>query len=891
MLTTAKSTSTSPATMPTTRSASKRSRRSQPKRWYHIAVTYTGSRMAEGVTCSDRWQAGASEGSARHAVSAVRQCGQSFREPFRIGAGWGAGASIPRADRRCPHLQPRAEADGDRRDVASAESVNADRAKPDRRAPKPRTRRCAGTSSRMPQRRQIREAWKRLTALGSGARSPGAHLPDRDGDGGKSEAERHLPADPRRLRQARRDESSRAFLRSCLRCPPARRTIASASRKWLVDPANPLTARVTVNRFWQMYFGAGIVKTIEDFGVQGEWPSHPELLDWLATEFIRTGWDVKAMQKLIVTSATYRQSSKVTPELLQRDPENRLLARGPRFRLPAEMIRDQALYAAGLLVEKLGGPSVKPYQPAGLWKEQAMQDMDYVQSKGEDLYRRSLYTFWKRTIPPPMMTNFDAAGRESCVVRETRTNTPLQALNLMNDVTFVEAARFIGQRMMKEGGSDTPIPPAAMDSGSCSRTRLRTEPNSAFCRATCNYHRDYFASDPTKAEALPEAGRLARRSSARTRGAGRLRVGREPDPESGRGGHDPMSIDPITERKLLITRRHFFGRTATGIGIAALASLLGRGPARPTRHCPGCRTFAPKAKRVIYLFQHGAPSQLDLFDYKPVLKDSSRHEPARFDPQGPAAHRHDGVPDELSRPRRPSSSSRSTAKAGMWLSELLPHTAKIADDLVLIQSMHTEAINHDPAVTFFQTGFQLAGRPEHRLMDLLRPRQREPGPAGVRRDDLAGHGQLAGAGRSRVGQRLSADPVPGREVPLRRRSGAVSLEPAGLFARGPPALSRRPGEAERAEREGVSGPGDRHAHRAVRDGVPDAELGARADRPLDGAAVHVRAVRPRLAQARERYAANCMLARRLAERGVRFIQLFHRGWDQHNNLPREIGPQ
>jgi hypothetical protein len=207
-----------------------------------------------------------------------------------------------------------------------------------------------------------------------------------------------------------------------------------------------------MNRFWQMYFSTGIVKTVEDFGAQGEWPSHPELLDWLATEFLRTGWDVKAMQKLIVMSAAYRQSSKVRPEVLEHDPDNRLLSRGPRFRLPAEVIRDQALYTAGLLVEKLGGPSVKPYQPDGLWNELAMQDMYYIQSKGPDLYRRSLYTFWKRTIAPPMMMNFDSAQRESCVVRENRTDTPLQALNLMNDVTFLEAARFIGQRMMKEGG-------------------------------------------------------------------------------------------------------------------------------------------------------------------------------------------------------------------------------------------------------------------------------------------------------------------------------------------------------------------------------------------------------------------------------------------------------
>jgi hypothetical protein len=222
--------------------------------------------------------------------------------------------------------------------------------------------------------------------------------------------------------------------------------------RWLTDPSNPLTARVTVNRFWQMLFGVGLVKTTEDFGVQGKRPSHPDLLDWLATEFMRTGWDMKAMLRTIVTSATYRQSSHVTKDLLQRDPENRLLARGPRFRLSAEMIRDQALAVSGLLVERLGGPSVKPYQPAGLVKE-ATGTEDYQQDHGPNLYRRSLYTYFKRTVAPPTMMTFDAAGRETCSVRETRTNTPLQALALMNEVTFVETARVLAQRIMREGGT------------------------------------------------------------------------------------------------------------------------------------------------------------------------------------------------------------------------------------------------------------------------------------------------------------------------------------------------------------------------------------------------------------------------------------------------------
>jgi hypothetical protein len=219
--------------------------------------------------------------------------------------------------------------------------------------------------------------------------------------------------------------------------------------KWLVGSKNPLSARVAVNRMWQLHFGTGLVKTVEDFGTQGEYPSHPELLDWLATEFVRIGWDVKKMHKLIVTSATYQQSSRITKDLQAKDPENRLLARGPRYRISAEMVRDQALLASGLLVEKLGGPSVKPYQPAGLWKELSGAD-DYKQDTGDNLYRRSLYSYWKRTSAPPSLMTFDASGRETCWVRETRTNTPLQALTLLNDVTYVEAARILAQRVIKE---------------------------------------------------------------------------------------------------------------------------------------------------------------------------------------------------------------------------------------------------------------------------------------------------------------------------------------------------------------------------------------------------------------------------------------------------------
>lgn len=226
--------------------------------------------------------------------------------------------------------------------------------------------------------------------------------------------------------------------------------------RWLLLPNHPLTARVTVNRFWQEVFGTGIVRTTGDFGVAGELPSHQELLDWLAVEFRESGWDVKKLFKLMVTSATYRQSAAATPEKYEKDPQNRLLCRGPRFRMDAEVVRDYALAASGLLVEKFGGPSVKPYQPPGVWEAIAMDvsnTRSYVRDTGDNLYRRSLYTFWKRQAPPASMDLFNAPNREACVVRRERTDTPLQALVTLNDEQFVEAARHLAQVAAQEGGA------------------------------------------------------------------------------------------------------------------------------------------------------------------------------------------------------------------------------------------------------------------------------------------------------------------------------------------------------------------------------------------------------------------------------------------------------
>ncbi|MEM9931067.1 MAG: DUF1553 domain-containing protein, partial [Bacteroidota bacterium] len=237
--------------------------------------------------------------------------------------------------------------------------------------------------------------------------------------------------------------------------PPLRDTNINnrlALARWLLADDHPLTARVTVNRYWQSFFGVGLSKTPEDFGVQGELPSHPALLDWLAADFRDNGWDLKRLFRQIVLSNTYRQSTAVTPELLEQDPENRLLARGPRHRLPAWMLRDQALAVSGLLNDSMGGPPVFPYQPEGVWEEATFGKKQYRQSEGGDLYRRTLYTFWRRISAPTFL--FDNSSRQLCSVRPYATNTPLHALTTLNDVTYTEAARVLAQDLLNEPNSD-----------------------------------------------------------------------------------------------------------------------------------------------------------------------------------------------------------------------------------------------------------------------------------------------------------------------------------------------------------------------------------------------------------------------------------------------------
>ncbi len=283
-------------------------------------------------------------------------------------------------------------------------------------------------------------------------------------------------------------------------------TDRAALARWLTSPSHPLTARVAVNRWWELLFGTGLVETAEDFGVQGSLPSHPDLLDWLATELIRTGWDQRAILKLIVTSATYRQSSRVAPELLEHDPRNRLLTRGPRYRLAAESVRDNALAISGLLRERLGGPSVKPYQPDGLWEDVSVERRDkYVADPGDGVYRRGMYTFWKRTCPPPGMTTFDAPDREFCLIRRARTNTPLQALVLLNDPTFVEAARVLAERVLTEVKTDDERIALAFQ---ICLSRLPTVEERRVLLETLLAARERFQKDRSAADKLLSVGRM-----------------------------------------------------------------------------------------------------------------------------------------------------------------------------------------------------------------------------------------------------------------------------------------------------------------------------------------------------------------------------------------------
>ena len=474
--------------------------------WQHVALVYDGSRMADGVHLYVDGQPVKLKTEIDSIYRPLGNGGVEFPEPFRIGAG---GGPTRRFAGKLDEILIWARALPVEDIAILAEGKSLQQLAQSATTPHARRQlREAYLDSAAPQ--QSRESWAQVVKLEQQREAMVHGFPSV-----MVMSEMPLRRDTFILQRGEYNkpgEKVEPGLPSFLPpLPPGAPNNRLGLAQWLTSKDHPLTARVNINRFWQSLFGTGIVKTTEDFGNQGEWPSHPELLDWLATEFIGSGWDLKHMVRLMVTSAAYRQDSRTNPALTQRDPENRLLAHGPRLRLPAESIRDQALFAAGLLNQKIGGASVKPYQPAGLWEEQSMQNMAYRQDHGADLYRRSLYMYWKRTIAPPMMVTFDASTRESCVVRESRSNTPLQALNLMNDTTFLEAARQICRRMIEEGGTTDE---SRLSYGM--KLLIARAPSTrelAILSANLNYHRDYFATNPGRIDSYLAKGESPRSAS------------------------------------------------------------------------------------------------------------------------------------------------------------------------------------------------------------------------------------------------------------------------------------------------------------------------------------------------------------------------------------------
>ncbi len=468
----------------------------QPNRWHHIAATYDGSRVATGISLYI-------DGQRQPLHVNLDELNQSFNtaEPLRIGAG-GGGDSLFDGLIDDVRIYDRRLSSAEVQLVATAESISEIVHRDvNRRTEGERQKLRACFVSRFAPE-SIQQSHRRLTDLQKQLAALEESFPST-----MVMQERTSPRPTHFLIRGQYDQPGERVSRGVPASLPPMPQVANADRlgfaHWLVDRSHPLTARVAVNRYWQSFFGNGLVKTLEDFGSQGERPSHPELLDWLATEFMRLDWNVKALQREIVTSATYRQSSRVTPDVYNVDPENRLLARGPRFRLSAEMVRDQAVFSSGLFVEELGGPSVKPYQPAGLWKD--VSGATYQPSTGSGLYRRSLYTFWKRTVAPPSMMAFDAAGREMCVVREMRTNTPLQALALMNDETFIEAARQAACRILRDADSDADR--RLRQLFRMLTARNPTDKEQQVLKRSLGFYRDQFTADVAGASDFLSVGR------------------------------------------------------------------------------------------------------------------------------------------------------------------------------------------------------------------------------------------------------------------------------------------------------------------------------------------------------------------------------------------------
>ena len=642
------------------------------------------------------------------------------------------------------------------------------------------------------------------------------------------------------------------------RAPPGRvrepSSIASAWPGGSSTPPTRSTARVAVNRLWQEIFGIGIVETSEEFGTQGEPPSHPELLDWLATEYIRLGWDTKRLLKLIVTSATYRQSSRVSDELARRDPYNRLLARGPRVRLPAEALRDQALAVSGLLSPKMYGPPVHPFQPVNGLAAAFGPSTDWETSRGED-----------RSPPRPL----HALAAEPAVSVDDRVRRA-RARRLQHATgphEHADPGPGHAQRPGLRRGRAGAGPPDPAGGGDDRRVARRP---SAF--------RVVLSRPPTEAESRRLVGSvsiradLARRRSGPCGRAGdqadraapdrdgcrrcrRLdgRRQRAPEPRRDpcqatmsrirrrtRTDDPPDSLDRLANQ----TRRHFLREGSLGLGGLALAGCSAETASRAghrgrrTRSRPGRRTSRPRSRTSSSCSMSGGPPHLDLFDYKPELvKRNGQDCPASLTKGKPFAFTggHAQAAGHAAEVRA------STARAGAWVSAALPRLAAIADDLTFIKSMYTDQFNHGPAELLLLTGIpRTAGRPSLGSWVTY--------GLGSESRDLPGFivfvsgGVAAERRQERLGQRLPAVGLPGRAVPHRRRSGALPLRPRGDGPRAAPRSASTPSATSTSSRPSELGhPRDGHADRPVRAGLPHAGRRARSDGHLARAGRHARA--------------------------------------------------
>ena len=481
--------------------------------------------------------------------------------------------------------------------------------------------------------------------------------------------------------------------------------------RWLVDPTNPLTPRVVVNRYWQRFFGRGIVETENDFGTQGIPPTHPQLLDWLAVEFVESGWNVKQMHRLIVTSATYRQASHQRTDLIDIDPQNKRLAQQSRIRLDAEIIRDCALSAALLLSKRVGGPSVNPPQPEGIYAF-TQDKKPWNTDVGENRFRRGMYTYFWRSSPYPALVVFDAPNANVTCTRRVRSNTPLQSLTLANDIQFVECARSLAEHVLSE--STIQDQTTLLFQHCLSRSPMDWERQ----RLTTFIleQRQLYEQSPAAAKALLGArptdteGRIGgadcrRKSSDESRRVHHTRVMQ----------HFPRRDRPevaMSHDVLLQTRRHFFHDCRMGLGTMALGSLLGAdGVLQEVGGAEFQGTRKPhhlqRAKHVIFLFMAGGPSQLELFEPKPKLQQlDGQVIPASFvENQRFAFIKKDA---KLLGTRRKFARH---GESGHTISECLPHIASISDEIAVIRSMKTDVFNHGPAKFFMNTGFNRFGRP------------------------------------------------------------------------------------------------------------------------------------------------------------------------------------